>query len=326
MGWFGKSFSNKQIPSLTGKVAVVTGANTGIGYHIALQLAKQGCRVYVACRNQERALAAIENIKSDIKTSKSGGNTQPDLKFLALNLNNLAQVDRAAKEMLAAEPRIHILINNAGVMALPYTQTDDHIESQFGVNHIGPTLFTQRLLPTIRQSGTTDDPARIVFTSSLAHQWTYKSGVYLDLKSINEETGYSPMKAYGQSKLANIMTASYLARQVAKEDGAPTVLINSLHPGVVHSDLGRNFRDAHGWIVDQGNRLFYWVFAMSTADGALTSLYAATSNEVKEKGYNGQFFIPYGKRSTPSSFACNEELQDKLWSFTQSIIDEKLKQ
>ncbi|RKP23595.1 hypothetical protein SYNPS1DRAFT_9387, partial [Syncephalis pseudoplumigaleata] len=228
MGWFVKEFTAEQVPDLTGKVAVVTGANTGIGYELALQLARRGCKVYAACRNEERAVAAIARIKATL----AGSMPEPDVRFLALDLNKLSNVDATAKTLMAAEPQIHILVNNAGVMAMPYSMTDDNIESHFGVNH--------RLLPVLRRSGTPDDPARVVFTSSLGHYGTYLGGIRLTLDDVNSKRYYSSMMAYGHSKLANIMTASYLARQEPRTDGRPTVLINSVHPGVVRSELGRN--------------------------------------------------------------------------------------
>ncbi|KAI8050402.1 hypothetical protein BDF22DRAFT_694659 [Syncephalis plumigaleata] len=325
MGWFTKEFTNEQVPDLTGKVAVVTGANTGIGYHIALQLALHGSRVYAACRNEERAQAAIDSIKDEVRKAHSDSkDSEPDIRFLSLDLNSLAQVDVAAKKLINIEPKIHILINNAGIMGVPFTMTDDNIESHFGVNHIGPTLFTQRLLPTIRDSGTPEDPSRIVFTSSLGHYWTYWSGPCLTLDTINNERRYYSMTAYGHSKLANILTANYLARQESNGNDRPTILINSVHPGIVHSELGRNMRHSHGWIGDLGTRAIYACLGISSADGALATLYAATADEVKEKGYNGVFFVPYGRCSAPSGYAQSEELQDKLWQFTQSVIDEKL--
>jgi NAD(P)-dependent dehydrogenase (short-subunit alcohol dehydrogenase family) len=242
-----------------------------------------------------------------------------------LDLNSLARVETAARELIATEPKIHILINNAGVMGLPFTMTDDDIESHFGINHVGPTLFTQRLLPTIRDSGTPEDPSRIVFTSSMGHYWTYSGGVCLTLDTINNKNSYYSMTAYGHSKLVNILTANYLARQVSNDSDRPTVLINSVHPGIVHSELGRNMRHSHGWIGELVVKFIYMCLAMPSEDGALTSLYAATANEVKEKGYNGKFFVPYGRCSTPSGYAQNEKLQDRLWQFTQSIINEKLR-
>jgi NAD(P)-dependent dehydrogenase (short-subunit alcohol dehydrogenase family) len=313
------------VPVQTGKVAVVTGANSGVGYHVALQLARRGARVYLACRNEQRALAAIEQLKTDLKELSPESEITPDLRCLHLDLNNLNQTAEAAQQLIESEPQIHILVNNAGIMALPYALTEDKIESQFGVNHVAPTLFTQLLLPTIRNSGSAEEPARIIFTASMGHQWSYSENVRLTLEAINDESSFNSMKAYGQSKLANILTASYMARQEEKSDGKPSVLVNSLHPGVVQSEIGRNLQESYGRIVDMGNRFFYSIAGMSAADGALTTLYAATSNKVKEKGYNGKYFVPYGKLATPNGPARDIQLQDKLWDFTQTVISEKVK-
>ncbi|KAI8057162.1 hypothetical protein BDF22DRAFT_617126 [Syncephalis plumigaleata] len=319
----GKNFTNKQIPDLSGKVAVVTGGNVGIGYHVALQLARQGCRVYLACRNKERGLAAIESIKKELERIAPNAESSPDIRFLQLNLSNLKEIDAAATQLLNDEPRIHILVNNAGIMAVPYALTDDGIESQFGVNHVGPTLLTQRLFPTIKSSGTVDDPARIVFTSSDAHQFSHSEGVHLTLDKINDKEKYSPTKAYGQSKLANILTANHFAQQAA-EDGQPTVLVNSVHPGVVRTEIGRSIYNSYGWFGWFVFKSFTYATSIAPEDGALTTLYAVTSNDVKEKGYNGKYFVPYGKLATPNDPAGNVELQENVWKFTQTIVREKL--
>jgi NAD(P)-dependent dehydrogenase (short-subunit alcohol dehydrogenase family) len=202
-------------------------------------LARRGSRVYLACRNKERGLAAIENIKKDLKRINADTES-PDIRFLQLDLNRLKQVETAAAELLTAEPHIHILVNNAGIMSAPFNLTEDGIESHFGVNHVGPTLFTQRLFDTIKNSGTTSDPSRIVFTSSALHERAGPIVDHLDLDTINDKDTYGFLKAYGLSKLSNILTAKHFAQQ-ATEDGQPTVLVNVVHPGMVRTDLGDNF-------------------------------------------------------------------------------------
>ncbi|RKP23050.1 hypothetical protein SYNPS1DRAFT_33498 [Syncephalis pseudoplumigaleata] len=314
-----KQFTNDQVPDLHGKVSVVTGGNVGIGYHVALQLARRGSRVYLACRSEARAMAAIERLQADLARIAPAIES-PDIRFLHLDLSSLKQVASAADKLLAAEPRIHILVNNAGILAVPYTLTADGIEAQFGVNHVGPTLFTARLFATVQASGTVDDPARIVFTSSGAHRRACPDAAHpWTLACINDRESYSPVHAYCRSKLANILTAKQFA-QMAAADGAPTVLVNALHPGVVSTDIGR---DTYGWF-SWFWHIRYLPFAISAEDGALTTLYAVTSDEVREQGYNGEYFMPYGKVGHLIDAAQDKVLQQKLWNFTQSIISEKL--
>ncbi|RKP05189.1 hypothetical protein THASP1DRAFT_1838, partial [Thamnocephalis sphaerospora] len=219
----------------------------------------------------------------------------------------------AWSESPVEESHIHILINNAGIMDVSYALTTDGIESLFGVNHVGPTLFTQRLLPAVQADGTPEDPARIVFTSSMAHMYSYSGGVRDTLNKIDDKASYEPWSAYGQSKLAKKLAQLTSSDSTASQ---PNVLVNAVHPGLVQSELLRS-TEMSIWSIYTGMQILNTLFGLKAPDGALATLYAATSNEVREKHYNSEHFVPYGELATPSANARNDKLHDAVWTLTQ---------
>ena len=206
---------------LGGKTVVITGANTGIGLETAVDLAKRNARVILACRSVERGERAAVDVK------KRSGND--NVVFVQLDLASLDSVRKCAAKILEEEPRIDILINNAGVMGTPErTLTQDGFEMHFGVNHLGHFLFTNLLLDRIKEVPS----ARIVNVSSAAHQ-----GGKINFDNLNSERSYSDWTAYGTSKLANIL----FTRSLAKRLEGTGVTTNALHPGLISTELGRNF-------------------------------------------------------------------------------------
>ena len=205
---------------LDGKTVIITGANTGIGLETAVDLAKRSARVILACRSVERGETAAVQVRK-----RSGSD---NVVFVRLDLASLDSVRKFAAKILEEEPRIDILINNAGVMAIPkLTITQDGFEMQFGVNHLGHFLLTNLLLDRIKETPS----ARIVNVSSLAHTMGK-----MDFNNLNSEHSYSPWKAYGTSKLANIL----FTRSLAKHLAGTGVTANVLHPGSINTELGRH--------------------------------------------------------------------------------------
>ncbi|KAG0045453.1 hypothetical protein BGZ90_008450, partial [Linnemannia elongata] len=151
-----KGYSHTKIPDLTGKVAIVTGANSGLGYATTVALAANGARVFLACRSRERAQEAIENARAEIKAKYPKAPT-PQLEFLELDLNDMTKSSQAAQEFLKKGLPLHILVNNSGIMNCPYALSADGIETQFAVNHMGHFVFTMGLLDRIKES----QPSRI---------------------------------------------------------------------------------------------------------------------------------------------------------------------
>ena len=206
---------------LDGKTVIVTGANTGIGLETAVDLAGRGARVILACRSSEKGE------KAAVEVRRRSGND--NVVFRLLDLSSLESVRRFASTMLDEEPQIDILINNAGVMACPYTKTVDGFEMQFGVNHLGHFLLTNLLLDRLKEA----KAARIVNVSLLGHR-----GGKINFDDMNyEHSKYNSISAYYNSKLANIL----FTRALAKRLEGTEVTVNVLHPGGVITELGRHF-------------------------------------------------------------------------------------
>lgn len=254
-------FTAADVPDQTGKVFVVTGANTGLGFEAAKVLAARGGVVVMACRNADKARAAMARIAAE-----TPGAT---LDFVELDQADLDNVRRAA-DALKARGRIDVLINNAGVMMPPLSRTAQGFELQFGVNHLGTFALTSLLLPALEQTA----GSRVVVTSSIAH----KSGEAL-WSDPRAEQGYSRMQRYYDSKLANALFLVELDRRLrASGSGVSAV---GCHPGIAATDLGRNFAIAR-LMIPLAGRLF------NTAEqGAWPTLQAATDPEAESGDYYG---------------------------------------
>jgi len=297
------NFAFSDIPDLDGKVVIITGGNTGIGYVTAREMARKNAHVFVASRNKERGEAAVEKIKAETGKTK--------VELLLLDLQDLKSVKQSAENFLAKNLPLHILVNNAGIMASPFRLTVDNIEEQFGVNHVGHFLFTKILLPKIEASA----PSRILNVTSMAHQ----SAGTINFEHINEENAAYNFGRYAQSKLANILFTNALNKRLEGKQ----VYVNSVHPGFVNTELSRGAIDSWGvW----GKVIFKVanVFAKNPDNGALTQLYVATSPEIEQENYRARYFVPYAKLSTSSKVSTDEELAEKLWKFTDDLVVEKV--
>jgi NAD(P)-dependent dehydrogenase (short-subunit alcohol dehydrogenase family) len=273
MGW-----NAADIPDQHGRTAVVTGANGGLGLETARQLAAKGAHVVMAVRNQEKAAAAVEEIRA----------TAPDasLELVALDLSSQASVRAAAGQIIAAHPSIDLLVNNAGVMATPEAKTVDGFELQLGVDHLGHWSFTALLLPALlRARG-----ARIVTVTSSAHHM----GRSIDPANPHLAGRYRPWRAYGQAKLANFHFGLGLQRELERAGASAASLI--AHPGLSNTDLQAVSVQASGGGASQ--RFFLFLgrrTGMSPADGALSQLRAATDPAAK----GGEFYGPLWVNSGP---------------------------
>jgi retinol dehydrogenase 12 len=265
--------------TLQGKTAIVTGANTGIGRVTAIELAKQGARVVLACRSEEKTRPVVDAIVA------SGGKAE----FLRLDLADLAGVRASAEAFLKRDEALPLLVNNAG-LAGSRGLTKDGFELTFGTNHLGPYLFTRLLLPAIEKAG----EARVVNVASTGH---YKAPG-IDWEAVRKTTRTTTaFPEYCVSKLANVLFSAELARRAPK--GVHTY---SLHPGAVASDVWRE--------VPWGLRHLMKLFMLSNEEGARTSLYCATSDEAgKETG----LYYDSSKEKQPSKLARDESLARELW-------------
>jgi NAD(P)-dependent dehydrogenase (short-subunit alcohol dehydrogenase family) len=289
------------IPSQLGKTAVVTGATGGLGYEVALLLAKAGAEVILTGRDDRKGQSAVERI--------SGTVLGANVSYQSLDLASLASIADFAARMQARES-LDLLINNAGVMALPRRQTTaDGFEMQFGTNHLGHFALTARLLPLLRRARA----PRVVSVSSLAH----RTGM-IDFNDLQGTRLYAPWKAYGQSKLATLMFALELARR--SEAAGWNVTSNAAHPGFARTNL---FSSGPGGLVSLATEFAAPFFAQSAADGARPLLFAATSPDAKAGAYYGPGGI--GElRGAPATALIMPQARDakaaaRLWDVSASL-------
>ena len=299
------AWSTAQIPNLTGKTALVTGANSGLGYEISTVLAARGAHVVMACRNVDKGEQAAGLIRS--QTPKA------DLVVKALDLANLASVRRFAADFQQQYTTLHILCNNAGIMAIPRRETADGFEMQFGTNHLGHFALTGLLLdPLLSTAG-----ARVVHVSSGLHE----RGT-INFADLMGKTTYEKWTAYSQSKLANLLFAYALQRKFTAA-GVDTKSIGA-HPGYAATNLQSVGPTMEGsWLARIGMALGNRLFAQSAASGALPLLYAATAPDVNGGDYIGPTGFQ-GMRGAPGKVRSNAESYDaaiaaKLWAVSVEL-------
>jgi len=250
--------------SLSGRTCVVTGGNSGIGRVTVVQLAKQGAHVVLACRRPEEGRKVVE---SDELTGAPG-----KVEVAALDLASLASVRAFASEVIARHPRLHGLVNNAGVMNTPAGRTTDGFETQLGTNHLGHYLLTELLLPALEQAA----PSRIVNVSSCYHDKAMGREGRIDFDDLHfERRKYDGWAAYAQSKLANVLHARHLARRLDGRGVTPV----SVHPGWVRTNLIRHSMPV--WVQDLVLKpILRLVGMIEPWEGAQSTLYALLSPEI----------------------------------------------
>ena len=272
------SWSAADIPDQRGRIAVVTGANGGLGLETARQLARRGAHVVMAVRNQEKAAAAVDDIRAGVPAAS--------LELVALDLSAQGSVWTAAEQITAAHKSIDLLINNAGVMGISEAKTADGFEMQFGVDHLGHWSLTALLLPALLRA----PGARIVTVTSTAHHM----GRAVDPANPHLHGRYRPWRAYGQAKLANFHFGLGLARELEEAGADPASLI--AHPGLSNTDLQAVSVQQTG---GGRSQRFFLVLArrtgMPAADGALSQLRAATDPAAR----SGEFYGPRYVNSGP---------------------------
>lgn len=271
------SWSTADIPDLSGRTAVITGANGGLGLCTARALAAAGAEVLIAARNQERAAEAMARIRDGVPEAR--------LCLVQLDLASLDSVRAAAEQILAAHDRVDLLVNNAGIMGIPEGRTADGFEIQFGVDHLGHFALTARLLPALLKA----PAARVVTVTSTAHHM----GRAVNPDNPNLDGRYGPWRAYGQAKLANFHFGLGLDR-LFRDAGAPAASLVA-HPGLSNTELQAVSVEQTGGGLSQR---FFLALAravgMSPGQGALSQLRAATDPGAKGGEFYGPLFVNSG--------------------------------
>jgi NAD(P)-dependent dehydrogenase (short-subunit alcohol dehydrogenase family) len=288
-------WTTENIPGQTGKTAIVTGANSGIGYETALALYIHGAHVIIACRDAVKAKDTIEKIKQN-----EGRGT---LEAGILNLANLSEIKTFADDIRKKHTHLHLLINNAGVMIPPQSKTDDGYELQFGVNFLGHFALTGHLYPLLKQT----PQARVVTLSSGAYKFVEK----IDFDNLRSEHSYDANREYAISKLADLQFMMELQRRAGDN-----IISTAAHPGVTETSLARHMpEDVYKAAMERFKEL------MPAWQGALPTLFAATSPLVK----GGDYFGPDGEHELigyPGPAELNNSARDEaaaiqLWEYAE---------
>ncbi|KAG2219481.1 hypothetical protein INT45_010401 [Circinella minor] len=312
--WWTKHFQISNIPDLSGKIAIITGSNTGIGKLCATEMARKNCEIIVASRSEDKGQAAVTDIKSATGNQK--------VEYMKLDLMSLKSVKAFADQFKSKYDKLDILLNNAGVMSCPYGLSEDGIETQFATNHVGHYYLTMQLLPILIKSG----PSRIVNVSSMAH-WSTTVSVP-KLEQVSQKKGYNATIQYGFTKVpftisifeaCNILFSRELTKRLESK-GINNVYVNCNHPGIVSSELSRHVV-AQNTLLDS---LYNNHFAISTENGSLTQLYLATSPEIESKNIKGQYYVPYARPGWFTPYARSEKNATDLWEFTENLLKEKM--
>ena len=306
-----KEWTMDHIPPQEGRIVVVTGANSGLGFSTTRALALKGAKVIMACRNLEKGEKARQEIM------QKGVAEEPELWFL--DLASLESVKHFALKFIAAHHRLDLLINNAGLMAIPYYKTEDGFEMQFGVNHLGHFALTARLWPVLSNT----IGSRVIQVSSLAH---YMGKIRFE--DIHWEKGYSKWSAYGMSKLANLLFVRELANRLTENgDG---VIVAAAHPGYADTELQAKPSKMKGnQFGVRSMNLINKLVAQSGEKGALPSLYAATAEGVEQGAYYGPGGLMkmhgWPAPDTPSKKRVNNEVAGRLWDVSEALTSLEFK-
>ncbi|KAF2016831.1 NAD(P)-binding protein [Aaosphaeria arxii CBS 175.79] len=294
------SFRSSDISDLSGQVIIVTGANVGLGLETVKQLSTHNAaRIYVACRSKDKAVAAIESIDREVP------NASP-LEFLNLDLASFDSIKAAAAEFSAKESRLDILINNAGIMMVKEGLTKEGYEIQFGTNVIGTALFTQLLLPKLRDTVRINPQTRAVILCSAAHSQAPSDAYQFDKLKTTMKDKHTTAR-YTTSKLADIHYAKALA---AREKA---VRIIPVHPGMVATNL---HHASTGTFLKPFLNVAVGFFVTPVEKGAISQIWAAVSPAAQ----SGQYYGPVGKVEKGSKLAQDGVLQEKLFRWVQNEL------
>jgi len=311
-------FSISSLPSLKGKTFIVTGGNTGIGYTTCLNLAAKGATVFIGARSGAKATSAKAKILELHPAS--------DIRILIMNNNSLSTVVEAAKSFTSQQSKLHGLILNAGIMAVPYEVTADGFESQMQVNYLAHWLLTDYLLPILLSTAKAEGPGsvRVVSVSSEGHQKS-SFGVTKMLYDSKEIEAYGDFKRYGLSKLANVLHAKSLHSQYGPgsknaRHGKGEIWTASLHPGFIDTQLNEKNRDNASWKLS-------WIHPVLKAfgvmrpwsEGCISSLYVGASPDFTAD-MSGKYFDEKARLKEPNPAANEVEEQMRLEKWTRDVM------
>lgn len=275
-------------------------ANTGLGKEAVLQFAKHNpSKIYLAARTQSKAEAAISEVQAEVPNAK--------ISFLPLDLTSFSSIGEAAKKFQSESSRLDILMNNAGIMAVPPGKTAEGFEIQFGTNHIGHFLLTKLLLPTLIK--TSEEPGadvRIINLSSEGHRFAPSGGIQFD--QLEGPNNQGPWELYGQSKLANILFTRELARRY------PGIKSVAVHPGLIKTDLYIPSEQSN-FLLRYAKAFFQPLLMRDIKYGTKNQLWASVANV-----QNGAYYTPIASKGSGTKYANDDKLAKKLWDWSEDAL------
>jgi NAD(P)-dependent dehydrogenase (short-subunit alcohol dehydrogenase family) len=302
-----EQWTTDNIPNLTGKVMIVTGANNGIGFEAAREFSRKGATTIMACRNMDKAKDALTSIQAEIPQAK--------VEIMHLDLASLKSIREFADEFKSKYDRLDVLLNNAGIMMVPYKQTEDGFESQFGTNHLGHFALTGLLIEVLEKT----PGSRVVTISSGGHRMGN-----MDFSNLMYQggKGYSRISAYGRAKLSNLLFTYELERRLEANGNNPIAV--AAHPGLADTHLADHF---WGGRLKRMSHAYMRYMAQSAAMGALPGIRAAVDPDVK----GGQYYGPDGPRESrgfPVLVQSNQASHDgvdarQLWEVSEELTGVK---
>jgi len=312
-------FSQTDVKDLHGKTALVTGGVMGIGFEVAKALALSRARVLLLSRKEEHGEEAIAKIKEV--------NPSADLKFISIDLGNLADVKRTADEIRESEERLDLLIADAGVGVNAWALSSDGIDRHMAVNHFGHFLLINRLLPLVRKTAAipNNTAPRIVSLSSELHRTCPSNVDFTSTSEVYENKDeLGPNQLYARTKLAVLLFIKYgLVERVLVPNG-DRIWAAATHPGAVHTAQQDQFKEAYGDVFGTVMKYVTIPFMRTPEQGSLSTLYAATSDDVEKNNWQGKYYTDPGKVGGESNQACDEKLGANLWALSHTVIREKL--
>ncbi|EJC97831.1 NAD-binding protein [Fomitiporia mediterranea MF3/22] len=316
----------KDLPDLTGKVAIVTGATAGIGYAVTQGLLRKGATVYLAARNESKAIGTIARLEAE---GLGPGNGKPI--FLKAVFDDPRNAKKSAEEFLDRESRLDILVNNIARLVVPYERDPLGLPLSVSVNHFSPFVFTNTLLPLMKRTALLPNTdVRIVNMSSDSHarvsnvQLKTKDDFYFP-KVVDGSTSSQHMH-YGFTKLLNILFTRELARRLAasSQDGGSNILCFSVHPGWITTEGNLALGNRYPWPLSTLVWLIVRYLFLAPEKGANSVLIPAAAPSIRKEAskYHGQYLVPYGKIGPASKDALNDSLAKDAWDLTERVLSE----
>ncbi|KAI0781467.1 hypothetical protein BD413DRAFT_489575 [Trametes elegans] len=312
------TFTQTDVADLSGRTALVTGGTQSIGFEVGRAFALAKARVLLLSRKTENGEKAVNTIKEQVPGA--------DVKFVECDLGDLHAVKAVGDQICKNEQRLDLVILDAGIGVNKFDLSASGLDRHFTVNHLGHFLLVNRLLPVIRRTAALRGaPApRIVSVSSELHRATPSSVSFASEREVSEDVGLGPSGFYARSKLANILFTRYgLVERVFVPNG-DRVFALATHPGAVHTEQQKQMTEAYGALLGTLVKAVSIPFMRSPEQGSLSTLWAATSEDVEKNGWNGRYFIDPCQLAEGSSQAQDPELGRRLWELSNALVKQKL--